>query len=131
MRFLSKKWLLSIFVLIILGLLNPNYTDFKEFTGLTGKNSQALHKKYNFFICSIYENDFNSKRYLAFLKNFIDITPQQKKIESNNSKEKFDTSLPALMDSSRLITDTTLDINSSSPEMNDSEFNREFQKSFK
>ncbi|HUZ57196.1 MAG TPA: hypothetical protein VMU83_00265 [Hanamia sp.] len=75
MRFLSKKWMTLIFIIIVLGILNPTYTDFKEFTGLTGKNSQSLHKNYNFLICSIYENNYTGKRYVGILKNFIYVSP--------------------------------------------------------
>ncbi len=89
MRFLSKKWVTTIFFVIILGILNPTYTNFKEFTGLAGKDAQALHKKYNFFIFSIYENDFTGKRYLGILKNFIYVSPSDKKHETSSDKWRY------------------------------------------
>ena len=59
-------------------ILNPSYSEFKEYTGLTGKDSEHLHKKFNFLIFSIYNNDVNEHNYLAILMNFIDITPGKK-----------------------------------------------------
>ncbi|MEP6951497.1 MAG: hypothetical protein ABI863_19560 [Ginsengibacter sp.] len=69
----KKRWLI-ILIILLLSILNPSYSDFKEYTGLTGVNSEHLHKKLNFFIFSIYENDANNKKYLAILMNFIDIS---------------------------------------------------------
>jgi len=125
MRILSRKWIVAILIIIILGSLNPTYTNFKEFTGLSGKDAQALHKKYNFFICSVYENGLTSKRYLGLLKNFIDITPAVKKEPPKVIKDV----LPAPMDSTTIITDTTQVINSTSPTMTDSEFKKRFKES--
>ena len=73
----KRNWII-ILVVIIMTILNPGYSDFKEYTGLTGKDSEHLHKKYNFFIFSIYSNDVNEHNYLAILMNFIDITPNKK-----------------------------------------------------
>ena len=86
MRFLSKKWFITILAVIILGILNPTYTNFKEFTGLAGKDARALHKKYNFFVFSIYENDLTQKRYLGILKNFIYVSSTDKNLESSSDE---------------------------------------------
>lgn len=81
-----------------MAFLNPNYSDFKEFTGLTGKDSKYLHKNYNFFICSVYENVSTQKKYLALLMNFINITSDNKNIIY--SKPNNDTTLIESADSS-------------------------------
>src|ERR1019366_4297615 len=68
----KRNWII-ILVVLVMTIINPSYSDFKEYTGLTGKDSEHLHKKYNFLIFSIYENDKDKKKYLAFLMNFIEI----------------------------------------------------------
>ena len=70
----KNGWRIVIVVIIIIIILNPSYTDFKEYTGLLGKDTNYLHKKNNFLIFSIYENAKYKKTYLGVLMNFIDIT---------------------------------------------------------
>jgi hypothetical protein len=74
---MNKTWFIIGSVLLILIILNPTYLNFKEFTGLTGKNASELHKNANYLICSIYQDNYNHKKYLAVVKNFIDITPSE------------------------------------------------------
>lgn len=81
---LKKGWIIGIVAIIILSMLNPTYTDFKEFTGLSGTRSKFLHKKANFLVCSIYENSLSDKSYLGVLKNFINVTPKREVIKSNS-----------------------------------------------
>lgn len=71
---MKKEWKLFIVITLILIILNPSYSNFKEYTGLTGKSAEYLHKKNNFLLFSIYENSADEKKYLAVLMNFIDIT---------------------------------------------------------
>ena len=77
----KRNWII-ILIVIVMTILNPTYSDFKEYTGLTGKDSEHLHKKYNFLILSIYKNDVNEHNYLAILMNFIDITQHKINTES-------------------------------------------------
>jgi hypothetical protein len=72
---MNKIWVVIGLILLLFIFLNPTYLNFKEFTGITGKDAKNLHKKANFLICSIYQDDYNHKKYLGFVKNFIDITP--------------------------------------------------------
>jgi hypothetical protein len=83
----KRNWII-ILVVVIMTILNPSYSEFKEYTGLAGKDSEHLHKKFNFLIFSIYNNDVNEHNYLAILMNFIDITPNKKynpKVEEHDS----------------------------------------------
>src|SRR4051794_14209635 len=73
---INRKWLFIGFILAVFIILNPTYLNFKEFTGITGKDARNLHKKANFLIFSIYQDDLNHKKYFGVVKNFIDITPQ-------------------------------------------------------
>ena len=129
----KKYWIITLTV-IIMTILNPTYSDFKEFTGLTGGDVEHLHKKANFLILSIYENDRDNKRYLAILMNFIGITHD--KLVDTTGKIKLisdSMTLPISADTSKFITDT-LNIhhktNGSSP-LTDSELNKAVKESIK
>lgn len=74
---INKGRLIFIIVIVLFIALNPTYSNFKEFTGLTGIKAENLHKKNNFLLFSIYENTLENKKYLGFLKNFINITSAQ------------------------------------------------------
>jgi len=87
-----------------------------------------LHKKYNFFICTIYENDFTSKKYLGILKNFIDISPNQKK--SGNNIDEREEDIPG-KDSSLPVTDSAAQIKSTNTPISDSELKRLLNESLK
>jgi hypothetical protein len=80
-------------------ILNPGYSDFKEYTGLTGKDSEHLHKRHNFLLFSIYENDNDNKMYLAALMNFIEITHNTNNTESTVTK---DSATTTVVDTTRL-----------------------------
>jgi len=54
-------------------ILNPGISQFKEFTGLVGKDSQFIRRKANFLIFSIYEDASNDSKYIGVLMNFINI----------------------------------------------------------
>ena len=82
-----------------MSILNPSYSDFKEYTGLTGKDTEHLHKRFNFFIFSIYENDVDAKNYLAILMNFIRINQGKE-----NTKQPVEDRV--ITDSVRMSTDT-------------------------
>ena len=82
----KRNWII-ILIVIVMTILNPTYSDFKEYTGLTGRDSEHLHKKYNFLILSIYKNDVNEHNYLAILMNFIDITQHKINTESIVTKD--------------------------------------------
>jgi hypothetical protein len=84
-----------------MAILNPGYSDFKEYIGLTGKDTEHLHKRFNFFIFSIYENDANAKSYLAILLNFININQGKE-----NTKQPVDDRV--VTDSVRMSTDTAI-----------------------
>jgi|SRR6185312_4212714 len=81
---LSKKWTIFVALILIFIILNPSIDRFKEYTGLVGKNSHYLKRKYNFLIYSIYEDGLNEKKYMGFLLNFFDIT-SKKQIETTNA----------------------------------------------
>ena len=72
-------------------ILNPTYSDFKEYTGLTGKDSEHLHKRHNFLVFSIYENDNDNKMYLATFMNFIEITHSTNNAEPLVTKDSTST----------------------------------------
>jgi hypothetical protein len=63
---------------LILIILNPTYTNFKEYTGISGHQSKFLHKTNDYVILSVYLNELNNKKYLGIIKNFFDITPEYK-----------------------------------------------------
>lgn len=72
--YMKKKWKVFILIILIFIILNPSYSNFKEYTGLNGKSAEYLHKKNNFLLFSIYKNAKDGKIYLGVLMNFIVIT---------------------------------------------------------
>lgn len=76
---IKKGWLILIAILLLFILLNPGYSAFKEFTGLSGNNAAYLHKKANYLIFSVYENADDEKEYAGVMMNFIEIPPKQEK----------------------------------------------------
>jgi hypothetical protein len=96
----KRTWII-ILVILLMSILNPSYSDFKEYTGLTGKDTEHLHKRLNFFIFSIYENDVDAKNYLAILMNFIRIN-QGKENTNPTVKER------VVSDSVRMSADTAI-----------------------
>lgn len=85
---LKKRWWIIISVLFIFIILNPTYSDFKDFTGRD--ENEQLKKMMNFGVFSIYS--VGDEEYIAFLKNFIRIPspPLPQKIV----KPPFDPSKP-------------------------------------
>lgn len=74
---LKKGWIIVISTLLIFILLNPTYSDFKDFTGLHGQEYETvLHRQWNFLVLSVYKIDDTgeNRTYLAILKNFIQIS---------------------------------------------------------
>ncbi|MGI8582376.1 MAG: hypothetical protein ACR2KX_09270, partial [Chitinophagaceae bacterium] len=107
---MKNVWRIIIVVVIIIIILNPSYTDFKEYTGLLGKDTHYLHKKNNFLLFSIYEDAKYKKTYLGVLMNFIDITyhPNIAKAELTDSVLNQMDSTQKLVDVNTLIDTTTL-----------------------
>lgn len=76
---LKKGWLIAISILLAFMLLNPTYSDFKDFTGHHTEDSEVkLIREKNFLLFSVYYLSENNggieQRYIAFLKNFIQIS---------------------------------------------------------
>lgn len=67
MDFKLKKWQISLLIILIMMLLNPNLKDFREYTGERDEGE----KKMNFLIASVYKD--GSDYYIGFLANFIPI----------------------------------------------------------
>jgi hypothetical protein len=64
---IKKRWIAIICVLSGFILLNPSYSDFREF--VLREDIPYIKRDANFVVFSIYSDD--QERYLAFLKNFI------------------------------------------------------------
>jgi len=79
MKLKFKKWqLVTGTTLLIMILLNPSYSDFREYTGQEKNDGYyTIQKEWNFLACSIYTTSDNESHvqheYLAILKNFIEI----------------------------------------------------------
>ena len=76
MNFKPNKWIIIVIsVIVLLIVLNPSYSDFKEYSGTT----ENLHRASNFMLFSIYthsgydERNYSNDKYLGILKNFIRI----------------------------------------------------------
>ena len=83
----TYKWYLGISLfLLILIFLNPTKEDFKSFLG--ERKTYNFNKEFNFLFCSIYKED--NQKYLAILKNFINITPKIKIISEKPSDFRVD-----------------------------------------
>lgn len=73
----QKKWAIPVVLILLLIILNPSYSDFKDFTGHQKDNPYyILQREYNFLLFSIYstrdlDNGTESHRYFSILKNFI------------------------------------------------------------
>ncbi|PWT78855.1 MAG: hypothetical protein C5B59_00940 [Bacteroidetes bacterium] len=103
-----KWWFISITVIFVIIFLNPTYSNFKEFTGMAGSQAKYLHKKSNFLVCSIYEDDLHNESYFGFLKNFIQLKSEHtyskgsvdsaakefKRPDTTDIKPEFDPSKP-------------------------------------
>jgi hypothetical protein len=95
----KKIWLIIGTILLLFIFLNPTYLNFKEFTGFTGNDVESLHKKANFIFCSVYQDNYNHKRYLGILKNFIDITPESMFVQVDSTATISRDSVTAVVDS--------------------------------
>lgn len=81
MNFKPKKWqIIIVMILLFLIILNPSPTDFKSFTGIEKNIPEeiTLNRDANFLIFSIYsyhneQRDYENRKYIAFLKNFISL----------------------------------------------------------
>lgn len=62
---------------------------------MTGKDQRHIKRTANFLICSIYKNDYDGKKYLGFILNFIEI--------GGNKTTK----QPEATDSTLTVTDTS------------------------
>lgn len=83
MKMLLKKiWIVAGIILVLFILLNPGINRFKEYSGLVGKDSRYIKRKYNFVIFSIYEDSYSDKKYLGILMNFININKGSKVIDN-------------------------------------------------
>ena len=76
---IKRGWLMVASIVAVVVLLNPTYSDFKDFTGQQKADSYyTLQKEWNFLgfsIYSAYDNESQEKHeYLALLKNFIKIS---------------------------------------------------------
>ncbi len=79
MNFKPKKWqIITFIILFLLIILNPSPSDFKTFTGIEKNIPEeiTLQRDANFLIFSIYsyhneQRDYENRKYIAILKNFI------------------------------------------------------------
>jgi hypothetical protein len=70
---IKKWWLFPLAIVVLFIVLNPTYSDFQQYTGLYGDNTYYLHKRANYLVFSIYENEIHNDdrgRYIGILKNF-------------------------------------------------------------
>jgi len=92
MNFKQKKWqIITFIILFLLIILNPSPSDFKTFTGIAKNIPEeiTLQRDDNFLIFSIYsyhneQRDYENRKYIAFLKNFIALPnpePKSAKLE--------------------------------------------------
>ena len=73
---IKRGWIIVISILLTFIILNPTYSDFKDYTGMHGQEYETtLHRECNFIILSVYrqEADDGEHRYIAILKNFIQL----------------------------------------------------------
>ncbi len=92
-----KTWqIVAICAVLSLLLTNPTVRDFKEYLGKTSYS--GLSRKNNFLICSVY--CYNTRYYLGFLSNIIDITTENKKVDvaAVNEAVHVDTAARAVVD---------------------------------
>lgn len=66
-----KLYVALIISLLILVITNPSHQDFRAFRHIAPTNYQnRTGKEANYFVCSVYSDDFDHQRYIGFLGNF-------------------------------------------------------------
>jgi hypothetical protein len=109
MNKVKKGWLIICGLLLILIILNPTYSNFKEFIGISGTRTNYLQKKSNFLFFSIYHNDIGNRKYIGFLKNFVEISNvglkagEHRIYYDTTAKQVVDSSMKAIDDSSQIL----------------------------
>jgi len=104
---MKKIYYVLIAILLLLVITNPGVKAFKDYLGYNSYG--GLKRKYNFFVCSVYQK--SNSTYFGIVGNFIKLSPKPPKLIDDSTKPdsaKMDTT-PLPPPKGSIKVDTTAD----------------------